>query len=156
MPSRSYLAAAFALTLLYVSLRRRRPRYISNLADAAGDYDVIIIGGGTSGCALAARLSEDPSISVLLVEAGGRYALCITPSNARHAPPVDALFFKAALPLCTHSCSTPSISIISEQNPKSMPRIGETTGPEVLFGYHYARCTSIIMRLRASQAPRRV
>jgi choline dehydrogenase len=45
-------------------------------------FDVLVLGGGTAGCVLAARLSEDPARSVGLVEAGPDYG----PASAGHWP----------------------------------------------------------------------
>jgi choline dehydrogenase len=42
------------------------------MTDLGDGFDFVVVGGGTAGCALAARLSEDAAHRVCLLEAGGK------------------------------------------------------------------------------------
>ncbi|MDQ2733768.1 MAG: choline dehydrogenase [Pseudomonadota bacterium] len=55
-------------------------------SNAEGEFDYVIVGAGSAGCVLAARLSEDPGVSVALIEAGAADTSVLI-----HCPPGFAL-----------------------------------------------------------------
>ena len=52
---------------------RSGPKNLTNQAAVNAVFDYVVVGGGTAGLVMAARLSENSMISVAVVEAGGFY-----------------------------------------------------------------------------------
>lgn len=61
------------------------------VAGVNATYDYVVVGGGTAGLAIAARLAENQSVSVAVVEAGGYYQM--DNGNGRYVLLISSLCF---------------------------------------------------------------
>ncbi|WP_428408287.1 GMC family oxidoreductase [Hyphococcus sp.] len=64
-----------------------------NGRESAGEFDYVIVGAGSAGCTLASRLSEDPCVTVCVLEAGG------PDTNPLIHAPIGFAFFGENTPL---------------------------------------------------------
>lgn len=77
---------------------------------SSGEWDYVIVGGGTAGCVMAARLSEERDAKVLLLEAGGEYPVVLSAPLAgmRLTPSYSWKYFTAQQrSLCLRRLSLP-------------------------------------------------
>ena len=75
VPMRSLLLLAFVASWQTLPTFSLPTRLIGSSFGVAGNasFDYVVVGGGTAGLTITARLAADPSLSVAVVEAGAFY-----------------------------------------------------------------------------------
>jgi choline dehydrogenase len=100
------------------------------------EYDYVICGGGTAGLVIAARLTEDPNVSVAVIEAGGNGLddLLIDGPNLFlqlfGKPQYDWIYETVPqVSVVTVIPSAPQLTIQSGWHSRPSSRMGERQGP---------------------------
>lgn len=104
-----------------------------NTISMEGEYDFIVVGAGTAGCTLAARLSENPKWKVLLLEAGGPESLIMDVPIVAHFLQLGEMNWKYRTQPSDHAC------LAMNNNRCNWPRGKVMGGSSVLNYMMYTR-----------------
>ncbi|WP_433557041.1 GMC family oxidoreductase [Pseudonocardia xinjiangensis] len=99
------------------------------MAFPASVHDFVVVGGGSAGCVLAARLSEDENVRVLLLEAGAGQ-----PLEASAVPPAWPTLLGSSMDWCTST-----VELAATGSPMPWPRGRGLGGCSALNGMVFAR-----------------
>ena len=90
-----YISLAVCLSSVAARVYNKIPEDFLGTPGFNSTFDYVVVGGGTAGLAIAARLSENPSTTVAVIEAGGNYE---SDNGNRSIVPGYAPFFSGTDP----------------------------------------------------------
>ncbi|KAE9968319.1 hypothetical protein BLS_005913 [Venturia inaequalis] len=94
-----FYSLPFAVLAGFVSHTFATPFPAADESFANAAFDYVIVGGGTGGLAVASRLSENPAVTVAVIEAGGHYE---TSNPLLSSTPAGDVFWVGTSPLDTN------------------------------------------------------